>query len=252
MMKKWDTSLYDQKHAFVFKYGEELIELLKPERDERILDIGCGTGHLTSRISDRGAFVTGIDSSIEMIDSARASYPQVDFRVADASDFSFPEPFDGVFSNAALHWVKRAEDAVVCMARALRSGGRFVVEFGGHGNVRRIYTALEDALREALGREVQASNYFPSIAEYSQLLERHGLRVRNALLFDRTTRLEDGESGMRNWITMFRSELLTDTTEEEREKVFSLVEDSIRGELFNEGSWFADYRRLRIVAIKED
>jgi trans-aconitate 2-methyltransferase len=251
-MKKWDTSLYDQKHAFVFKYGEELIGLLQPQRGERLLDVGCGTGHLTSRISDRGAFVTGIDTSVEMIESARANYPQVDFRVADASDFSVPEPFDGVFSNAALHWVKRAEDAVVCMSRALRAGGRLVVEFGGHGNVRRIYTALEAAIREVLGREAQASNYFPSIAEYAQLLERHGLLVRNAQLFDRMTRLEDGDIGMRNWITMFRGELLTGATDDEREKVFSIVEDRTRGELFNEGSWFADYRRLRVVAIKED
>lgn len=251
-MRKWDTSLYDQKHAFVFKYGEELIALLNPQRGERILDVGCGTGHLTSRISDRGAFVTGIDNSVEMIDSARSTYPQVDFRIADASDFSFPEPFDGIFSNAALHWVKRAEEAVVCMSRALRAGGRLVVEFGGHGNVRRIYTALEDAIGEVLGREATASNYFPSIAEYSPILEKHGLLVRNAQLFDRMTRLEDGEAGMRNWITMFRGELLAGATDEERERIFSIVEDRTRGELFNEGSWFADYRRLRIVAVKED
>jgi trans-aconitate methyltransferase len=251
-MKKWDASLYDQKHAFVFKYGEELIGVLKPQRGERILDVGCGTGHLTSRISDRGVFVTGIDNSVEMIESARAAYPQVDFRVADAADFSFPEPFDGIFSNAALHWVKRAEDAVVCMSRALRPGGRLVVEFGGHGNVRRIYTAIEDALRQALGKEATASNYFPSISEYSQILEKYGLLVRNAQLFDRMTRLEDGEMGMRNWITMFRGELLSGATDEERDAVFSLVEERTRSELFNEGSWFADYRRLRILAIKED
>ena len=251
-MRKWDTSLYDQKHAFVFKYGEELIGLLKPQRGERILDVGCGTGHLTSRIADRGSDVTGLDSSIEMIESARDAYPQITFCVADAADFSFAEPFDGIFSNAALHWVKRAEDAVICMSRALRPGGRLVVEFGGYGNVRRIYTALEAALKEVLGRDSQASNFFPSISEYSTLLERHGILVRNAQLFERMTRLEDGESGMRNWITMFRGELLADTSEAEKEAVFDHVEEHIRNELFNEGNWFADYRRLRIVALRED
>ena len=251
-MRKWDASLYDQKHAFVFKYGEELIGLLDPQRGERILDVGCGTGHLTSRIADRGADVTGLDSSTEMIESARATYPQITFCVADAADFSFVEPFDGIFSNAALHWVKRAEDAVICMSRALRPGGRLVVEFGGYGNVRRIYTALEAAIKEVLGREVEASNFFPSIGEYASILERHGIVVRNAQLFERMTRLEDGESGMRNWITMFRGELLAETSEAEREAVFAHVEERTRNELFNEGNWFADYHRLRIVAVRED
>jgi trans-aconitate 2-methyltransferase len=160
-MRKWDTSLYDQKHAFVFKYGEELIGVLDPQRGERILDVGCGTGHLTSRISDRGAYVRGIDNSVEMIESARAAYPQIDFRVADAADFAFPEPFDGVFSNAALHWVKRSEDAVICMSRVLRPGGRFVVEFGGFGNVRRIYTAIEAAVKEVLGNGRSGKQFLP-------------------------------------------------------------------------------------------
>ena len=87
-MRKWDSSLYDQKHAFVFKYGEELVGLLSPKAGERILDIGCGTGHLTKAIALAGADVTGIDNSPEMIDSARVRYPEIDFQVADAAELS--------------------------------------------------------------------------------------------------------------------------------------------------------------------
>ncbi len=226
--------------------------MLAPQRGERVLDVGCGTGHLTRSIAELGAHVTGIDSSVEMIDSARATYPQIDFRVADAADFSFAESFDAIFSNAALHWVRQAEDAVICMARALKPGSRFVVEFGGYGNVRRIYTELENALNEVAGREAKASNFFPSIGEYAGLLERNGLLVRSAQLFDRLTRLEDGEAGLRNWITMFREELLRDLSNDQRELVFELVEKRTRDALFNEGSWYADYRRLRIRAVKEE
>ena len=93
------------------------------------------------------------------------------------------------------------------MSRALKPGGRLLVEFGGRGNVKRLYTALERAIRTVGGVDVQASNYFPSIGEYAGLLERYGVLVRNASLFDRFTRLEDGELGLRNWITMFRGEL---------------------------------------------
>lgn len=247
---KWDTELYDRKHSFVTKYGEDVLALLDAKPGERILDVGCGSGHLTRLIADAGAEVIGFDSSAEMIATAKEAYPTINFIVADASDFSFDEPFDAVFSNAALHWVERAEAAVICMARALKPGGRFVVEFGGKGNIAGIATALEQAIRRLHGREVNAVNYFPSIGEYSSLLEKHGIEVTSALLFDRPTRLEGGEDGLENWIRMFRRELLTGFSDEEQQTIFAEVKTALRDKQFHDGDWFADYRRLRITAFK--
>lgn len=248
---KWDSDLYDQKHSFVTKYGEDLLSLLQAKPGERILDIGCGSGHLTKRIADAGAEVVGLDSSPEMIATAQRAYPGINFVVADASDFSFAEPFDAVFSNAALHWVKRAEAAVICMARALKPGGRFVVEFGGKGNIAGIATALEQAIRKLHGREVKAVNYFPAVGEYASLLEKHGLETVSALLFDRLTKLEGGEEGLENWIKMFRRELVIGFSDAEQQAVFAEVKSALRDKLFRDGNWFADYRRLRIVAFKQ-
>src|ERR1700758_3201068 len=97
---KWDAELYDNKHAFVFQYGEGVLDLLDVKPGERILDLGCGTGHLTKKIKDHGTDVTGMDASADMIAKAKESYPDVSFLVADATDFHFDDPFDAVFSNA--------------------------------------------------------------------------------------------------------------------------------------------------------
>jgi trans-aconitate methyltransferase len=102
----WDPQAYQAKHSFVWQFGSSLLELLDPRPGERILDVGCGTGQLTSEIARSGARVTGLDSSPEMLAEARRNYPNLHFVQADAAGFSFDEPFDAVFSNAALHWVK--------------------------------------------------------------------------------------------------------------------------------------------------
>ena len=80
-----------------------------------------------------GACVVGIDSSASMIETARLTYPDIEFLVADAKDFAFPFSFDAIFSNATLHWVKEADQAVQRIATALKPGGRLVAEFGGKG-----------------------------------------------------------------------------------------------------------------------
>lgn len=247
---KWDSDFYDQKHSFVTKYGEGLLSLLDAQPVERILDVGCGSGHLTKLIADTGADVTGMDSSPEMIATARAAYPKINFVVADAAGFSFAETFDAIFSNAALHWVERAEDAVICMSRALKPGGRFIVEFGGKGNIANIALALEQAIRDIRQIEISAMNYFPSIGQYTPLLEKHGIEVASAVLFDRPTKLEGSEDGLENWIRMFRGPRLTFLTTDEQREVMTRVKQQLRESQFKDGDWYADYRRLRITGFK--
>lgn len=106
---EWDTTAYDEDHSIVFEYGEGVVDLLEPETGERILDLGCGTGHLTDQIADSGADAVGLDASEEMIREARKIHPECEFLHADARNVSFSEPFDAVFSNAALHWISEQD-----------------------------------------------------------------------------------------------------------------------------------------------
>ncbi|MGA3177994.1 MAG: class I SAM-dependent methyltransferase [Candidatus Acidiferrum sp.] len=83
---KWDAGLYDGKHSFVWKMAAGLVELLEPKAGERILDVGCGTGHLTAQIAACGAVTYGIDQSPEMIRQAREKFPELRFEVMDARE----------------------------------------------------------------------------------------------------------------------------------------------------------------------
>ena len=248
---KWNAGLYDAKHAFVWEKARGLLEWLAPQKGERILDLGCGTGQLSSEIAASGAEVVGVDRSQEMITEARNKFPALHFEVCDARSLTYENEFDAVFSNAALHWIPEAEPVVAGIARALKAGGRFVAEFGGKGNVRHVVAVLEQALTE-VGISPDGANpwYYPSIAEYSSLLEKHGLEVRQALLFDRPTQLEDGEHGFATWISMFCESFLARVPEAKRGDYLRALEDAARPMLWKSDHWELDYRRLRLSAWK--
>ncbi|HVO56430.1 MAG TPA: methyltransferase domain-containing protein [Dongiaceae bacterium] len=246
---KWDAALYDAKHSFVWEKGRGLLELLAPRPGERILDLGCGTGQLTAEIAAAGATVVGADRSAEMVEQARQKFPDLEFQVADATQLKFSGEFDAVFSNAVLHWVPDAQAAAAGIGRALRPGGRFVAELGGKGNVANVGLAFSAAMQRVGVPEPPSPWFYPSIAEYAAILERAGLEVRQALLFDRPTPLEDGPAGLRNWVAMFGGWYLK-TAGERREQFLSEVEAAARPALWQGDRWVLDYRRLRVVATK--
>jgi len=246
----WDARLYDDKHSFIWKYGEDIVKLLAPRAGERILDLGCGTGHLTAKIADSGATVIGVDSSPEMIAQASAKYPHIEFTVADARYLPYRGDLDAVFSNAVLHWIPEADRVAESIARALGPGGRFAAEFGRIGNINHIVAALEASLREVGVKNPEALNpwYYPSIGEYASLLERHGFRVDYTAWFERMTPLEGGEEAMRNWLRMFTEMYLSAAGAGNRDAVLADVERRLRPTLYFDGAWHVDYKRLRVAA----
>jgi len=246
----WDPETYEARHSFVWQLGEDLVELLNPKPGERILDLGCGPGQLSNKIAERGADVTGLDASPEMIGQARQNFPKLRFVLQDAARMVFENDFDAVFSNAALHWMLDAEGVAKAVARALRPNGRFVAELGGRGNIRQLVSSIENVAARRLGGSTPTSrNYYPSIGEYATLLEAHGFEVRFATLFDRPTALE-GEKGIETWIRQFKWYYFEPLPPAERERALQEVVEDLRGKLFHDGRWYADYRRLRFVATK--
>jgi len=250
---KWNAELYDQKHAFVYQFGESVLEVLNPQPGERILDLGCGTGYLTDQIHKLGAEVIGMDSSADMIEQAKRNYPDISFGVADAARFNFTEPFDAIFSNAVLHWVKNHDAMMKCVSQNLKPGGRFVAEMGGKGNVALLIQATRSVLLK-YGYYKQAETKiwrFPALGEYMHELENHGFRVVYAVHFDRKTPLQDGDQGVAKWTSMFGAQYFEGIPGGEVKAMLDEITEILRPYFCEDGQWFADYKRLRFVAIKE-
>jgi len=250
---KWNADLYDNKHAFVSQYGESVIELLDVKSGERILDLGCGTGDLTKLIWEKGADVFGIDASPDMVAKANAKYPDINFSVADGTNFHFDEPFDAIFTNATLHWIHEQDKLIDCVYSSLKSGGRFVGEFGGKGNTRLMMAATATVLKKygyVKGNFVLPW-YYPSTAEYASKLEAHGFRVTFVTHFDRPTLLQDGRNGVATWFRMFGSSFFEGVPADELTQMLNEITDLLQPTNEVDGQWYADYKRLRFVAVKE-
>ncbi len=248
---QWNANLYDDKHSFVSRYGEDVLGWLHPQKGERILDLGCGTGQLAFNISEYGADVTGIDNSPEMIARAKAAYPGVRFEIQDATDFSFTEPFDAVFSNATLHWIQEQPAVLNCVYNSLKPGGRFVLEMGARHNVESICNAIVKAMEEDGLDELLSTDFwfFPTVSEYTALLEQQGFTVASVINFKRETALT-GEDGMRDWMNMFGAFFFKHITPQQAATVVSKAVEYLRPSHYWQNTWYADYVRLRVKAIK--
>ena len=248
---KWNADKYAADFSFVYRYGEEVMQLLELPQGAEVIDLGCGNGALSQVLADKGYSVTGIDASAEQLALARKAHPDIRFIQADATSFT-AEPADAVFSNAVFHWIDREQQPQLLSAvyNALKLGGQLVFEMGGAGNNRIIHRALSEQFGR-LGRKYDVLKFFPTIGEYSALLEAAGFDVRYALLFDRPTQLK-GEHGVADWIELFCVNAFDGIDIEQRHRIALAAEQEVRGELFHDGKWYADYVRLRMKAVRPE
>jgi trans-aconitate methyltransferase len=247
--QEWNSSRYAENARFVSDLGQPVFNLLNPQPGECILDLGCGDGALTEKLAASGAEVLGVDASPDMVAAAKAR--GLNTRVADGYSLNFDDEFDAVFSNAALHWMKRDPDAVIKGVHcALKPGGRFVAEMGGFGNVAAIAVALCATLDQFGIADPPAFSpwYFPTSDEYRERLQHAGFQVEYIELIPRPTPLP---TGMRGWLETFAIPFTRVLAAEKHSAFLDSVTDKLGPALCDpQGNWTADYVRLRFLALK--
>jgi SAM-dependent methyltransferase len=244
----WDPALYAANAAFVPALGAAVLDMLAPRAGERILDLGCGDGVLTQKLVAAGCEVVGVDADPAMVAAARER--GIDARLGDARALAFDAEFDAVFSNAALHWVGQPDVVTAGVKRALKPGGRYVGEFGGHANIAAIRTALIAVLaRHGFPPAGAETSYYPTDSAFRSVLERGGFVVDACAIIPRPTPLP--ATGMAGWLDTFRGGFIDaagvpdDLKDTIIAETAALLAPALQAA---DGAWIADYVRLRFAA----
>lgn len=252
---RWSAADYAQNAGFVPALGAAALALLDPKPGEFVIDIGCGDGVLTEQIARAGAKVIGLDASVEMVEAARSR--GIDAFVADCQTLDLDRQverfgqFDAAFSNAALHWMLDPAAVARGVFKLLRSGGRFVGEMGGEGNLAILRRGLREELTER-GYSLPADDpqWYASPADFEAIYRTARFTGIETQLVARPTPLPAGISG---WIKTFRSGWLdiAGVLQEQRDEIAAAVERRLAPELQQEnGAFTADYVRLRFKMHK--
>jgi trans-aconitate 2-methyltransferase len=182
----WDADAYHRVSGMQEMWGRKVLDRLRLEGNETVLDAGCGSGRMTRHILERvpRGRVIGVDASPAMIERARHELEgagEVELIVADLLELELPEPVDAIFSNAAFHWVKDHERLFRRLHGALRPGGAIEAQFGAQGNVAEweaAILALEGDERFApYLRGMPQPWYFASLGDTEARLNRAGFEI---------------------------------------------------------------------------
>jgi trans-aconitate methyltransferase len=258
MTHEFDGKKYEKASDHQREWGTKLISELGLKGNERILDLGCGDGTLTSKLAGflPDGEVVGIDASKGMIDVAISKeQSNLRFRKLDIDHLDYENQFDVVFSNATLHWVKDHQQLLRNAHRALRKAGRIRFNFAGDGNCSYFLTVIRDAIEQDEFRsfftEFEWPWYMPSVYEYEVLAKSIGFSDIN-VWGENADRFFPDAQAMIRWIDQpslvpFITFISDNSKESFRNFVVSRMVEETKQE---DGKCFETFRRINISAMK--
>ncbi len=262
MKYKWNAEDYE-KHSFSQKkWAKELINKLKLNGNESILDIGCGDGKISAEIAQNlpNGKVVAIDNSENMINLAcknypHTKYPNLNFKIMDASDLNFFEEFDIVFSNAALHWIKDHNPVLQGIYNALKHRGKAVVQMGGKGNALEVINVINEITKFNPWKKFFEDFTFPysffSVDEYSSMLKLNNFKIIYIKIIPKIMVHENIEY-FKGWIRTTWLPYLNQIPEHLQDKFINLIAKNYsKNHLPDEkGRILVKMKRLEFIAVK--
>jgi trans-aconitate 2-methyltransferase len=209
-MYKWDANEYQKNSSAQQKWAMELINQMKLDGSETVLDMGCGDGKVTAEIAKNleTGYILGIDSSVDMIELAVKTFPKEDnpnlnFKVKDFQDIDYKSEFDLIFSNAALHWIKGHADILKRIQKSLKPHGRILIQMGGKGNAEKILELADEMIKTVKWNQYFSGFSFPygfyGPIEYEKWLHEADLKPLRVELISKVM-VQKEINGLKSWI----------------------------------------------------
>jgi len=210
MKDGWNAEDYAKNSHCQLQLGEELIEKLSLTGNESLLDIGCGDGKISAKLSKilKNGEVVGIDTSENFINFALKkfpsdNFPNLTFYQMDACAVNFSKKFDIAFSNACLHWVKDHSVVLKKVRACLKPKGRILFQMGGRGNAGEVLNAVK-VVKNKQNWSMYFDNfvtpyYFYDIKDYEIWLSENHLKPLRLELFTKNIK-HAGEESFKGWL----------------------------------------------------
>jgi SAM-dependent methyltransferase len=171
-MTEYDSHRYARVNRWDSTHLRRIDRLLPLHRGEKVLEVGCGQGHLTTRLAERGIDVVGIDANPNAPEVSGS--PLVRYMRAEDLEFADGE-FDAIVSVHAIEHIPPLEEAAAEMSRVLRAGGRALFIYPAEP-IQGLYAVPTSVILHGTpfkAREVHCHKLSPR--RVRELMSRHGL-----------------------------------------------------------------------------
>lgn len=166
--------------------AEKLLTLLDIQNTDQVLDVGCGTGNLTTKIKAlTEGLVIGVDASDGMIQQAKQNNKcaEITFELRNASELNYNDTFDIIFCNSAFQWFRNTDTVLKCFYKALHNGGKVGIQAPATNNYCPNFRIAEKQLkRDSRTKDIFNTFTSPwffldSAEQYAQLFRKNGFNV---------------------------------------------------------------------------
>ncbi|MBT6120809.1 methyltransferase domain-containing protein [bacterium] len=258
---KWNAEDYAKQSSAQQSWAIELINKIKMEGNERILDVGCGDGKITAALAEKckNGHVVGVDSSAEMvhrsIQAYRDNHSNLSFKTMNASSLNFDEKFDIIFSNSALHWVKDHGPVLDGMYQSLKEKGHIYLRFGGQGTLDTFQPIIDSlTAKEAWAsyfKEYQEKWHFYDDKTYIDWVVDTGFKPISVKLVPTIMTYKE-RAGLSGWIRTTWHPYLDYLPEHKKHRFIQLVVDDVVNQVGvnSNGNLIIPMMRLEVIAVK--